>query len=43
MFETLKRLYIEGKLTDERLGNAVEKQWISPEEKEQMINAKVQS
>lgn len=29
MFETLKRLYAEGRLTIEQLGNAVVKHWIS--------------
>ncbi|MDT8719707.1 XkdX family protein [Clostridium sp. 19966] len=40
MFETLKRLYLEGKLTDEKLSNAVIKSWITEEEKQQIINAK---
>lgn len=33
MFETLKRLYTEGKLSEEGLNNAVEKGWITEEQK----------
>ncbi|MDT8717745.1 XkdX family protein [Clostridium sp. 19966] len=40
MFETLKRLYLEGRLADEKLSNAVTKGWITEDEKQQIINAK---
>lgn len=32
MFETLKRLYNEGRLSDEGLANAVVKGWITQEQ-----------
>ncbi|MEH7093929.1 XkdX family protein [Neobacillus vireti] len=32
MFETLKRLYNEGRLTKEGVANAVSKGWIPPEQ-----------
>lgn len=32
MFETLKRLYMEGKLTEQGLANAVIKGWITEEQ-----------
>lgn len=34
MFETIKRLYTSGKLTDTGLDNAVAKNWITEAEKE---------
>lgn len=37
MFERLKRLYNEGKLTAEDLEKAVEKGWITEEQKEEII------
>lgn len=40
MFETLKRLYKEKKITEENLVKAVEKKWITEEEKEQIISTK---
>ena len=33
MYETLKRLYDAGKLSDQGLDNAVAKGWISPEQR----------
>lgn len=33
MFETLKRLFYAGRLSDEGLQNAVEKDWITAEQK----------
>lgn len=37
MFETLKRLWNEGKLTEEKLNNAVIKGWITEEQKQEII------
>ena len=37
MYERLKRLYIEGKITEEGLTEAVKKKWITEEEKEMII------
>lgn len=34
MFENIKRLYTEGKLTDKGLQNAVTKGWLTPEQAE---------
>lgn len=39
MFERLKRLYKEGKITVEDLDAAVEKGWITEEEKEIIISS----
>lgn len=38
MFETLKRLWNEGKLTEEKLNNAVAKGWITEEQRQEIIN-----
>lgn len=38
MFETLMRLYIEGRLTEEKLNNAVIKRWITEEQKNKILN-----
>lgn len=37
MFETLKRLYAEGKLTEQGLGNAVAKGWITEEQRQEIL------
>lgn len=37
MFETLKRLYLKGDLTKNRLNLAVQKGWITEEQKNQII------
>lgn len=39
MFNTLKRLYLEQRLTDIMLGRAVEKGWITEEEKKEIIDS----
>ncbi|MDT8717832.1 XkdX family protein [Clostridium sp. 19966] len=39
MYETLKRLYESGKLSKEKLNNAVVKGWISQDEENQITNA----
>lgn len=39
MFETLKRLYLEGKLTVDGLENAVAKGWITEEQKQEITNS----
>lgn len=39
MFETLMRLYIEGRLTEEKLNNAVAKGWITEEQKNKILNS----
>lgn len=39
MFERLKRLYKEGKITVEDLDNAVSKGWITEEQKELIISS----
>jgi hypothetical protein len=36
MFETIQRLYNEGRLNNEGVGNAVEKNWITPEQYEEI-------
>lgn len=41
MFETLKRLYLEGRLNEVGLSNAVTKGWITEEQKQEIINSKV--
>ena len=38
MFETLKRLYLEGKIDIAKLTNAVNKGWITTEQKEEITN-----
>ena len=38
MFETLQRLYNEGKLTLDKLENAVIKEWITEDEKQLIVN-----
>lgn len=40
MFYTLLRLYSQGRLTEQGLSNAVEKHWITEEEKEEIVNSK---
>lgn len=37
MFETLLRLYQEGKMTEQGLDNAVAKGWITEEQKQEVI------
>lgn len=37
MFETLKRMWCEGKLTESKLDNAVTKGWITLEQKQEII------
>jgi hypothetical protein len=39
MYETLYRLFINGKLTELGIINAVTKGWITDEEKEKIINS----
>ena len=39
MFERLKRLYNEGRLTVEALENAVRRGWITEEQKQEIIGA----
>lgn len=39
MFETLLRLYKEGRLTKEKLDNAVKKDFITEEEKVKILNS----
>lgn len=36
MFETLKRLYNEGRLSKEGVANAVTKGWVTPEQYEEI-------
>ena len=36
MFETLKRLYVEGKLTGDGLASALDKRWITQEQLEEI-------
>jgi len=38
LFETLKRLYKEGKLTEEGLNNAISKGWITEEQKQEIVS-----
>jgi len=38
MFETLLRLWQDGKLTEEKLSNAVAKGWITEEEKDKIMS-----
>lgn len=38
MFETLKRLYLKGELSNARLNKAVEKGWITEEQKNQILS-----
>lgn len=40
MFSTLKRLFLEERLTEIMLGRAVKKNWITEEEKQEIINSK---
>lgn len=37
MFETLKRLWTEGKLTEAMLNNAIAKGWITVEQKAEIM------
>ncbi len=39
MFETLKRLYLKGELSNSKLSKAVQKGWITEEQKNQIIAA----
>lgn len=41
MYDTLLRLYLQNKLTDQGLTNAVNKEWISEDEKIKIIQTKV--
>lgn len=41
MYETLKRLYQEGKLSSEGLQNAVTKGWITQEQYETIVGGEV--
>ena len=41
MYDNIKRLYIEGRLTDKGLANAVTKGWITPEQAEEIRAEKV--
>lgn len=41
MYNTLKRLYLQGRLTDAQLTHAVEKEWISTEQAEEIREAKI--
>ena len=38
MFETLQRLWQEGKLTEVKLDVAVSRKWITPEQKAEIMN-----
>lgn len=38
MFETLKRLWLEGKLTEAKLDNAIAKGWITAEQKAEIMS-----
>ncbi len=40
MFNRLKRLYLEGKIGEEELNSAVQKGWITEEQKDEIINSK---
>lgn len=40
MYKRLKRLYHAGRLTDEALQNAVERGWITLEQKQEIIESK---
>ena len=40
MFERLKRLYEEGKITQDGINNAVTKGWITQEQAEEIISPK---
>lgn len=40
MYKRLKRLYQQGRLTDEALQTAVERCWITEDEKEEIIASK---
>lgn len=40
MFETIKRLYEEGKMSDQQLNNAVAKCWITEEQKQEILDSK---
>ena len=40
MYNTLKRLYLAGMLTDEELENAVKKKWINEKRKVVIISLK---
>lgn len=41
MYNRLKRLYLEGRLTEQMLANAVTKGWISEEQRLEIIQSKV--
>ena len=40
MYERLKRLYEDGRITQEQLKNAVERDWITEEQYEEIIGGK---
>ena len=39
MYERLKKLFLSGKLTQEGLRSAIEREWITPEEYVEIISA----
>lgn len=39
MYETLLRLWKEGKLTEQGLENAVEKGWVTEEQKQEIMSS----
>lgn len=41
MYNKLKRMYLEGRLDEQMLANAVTKGWISEEQRLEIIQAKV--
>ena len=41
MYERLKRLYLQNKLNGEHLHNAVDKNWITEEQYQEIISLKV--
>ncbi len=40
MYERLKRLYLQNKLNDEHLHNAVDRNWITEEQYQEIISLK---
>lgn len=40
MYNTLKRLYLTGKINEIGLSNAVKKGWITEEQKQEIISSK---
>ena len=41
MYNTLRKLYLQGRLTDTQLTNAVNKGWITVEQAEEIREAKI--